>query len=466
MKQRSAPVPHRPETVPLEYELVEIEQFGHGTPEAAAVTATLGKPSDLRHAERFAMPLVIVGYDAISIAALLSEQRSAAETDLRPIAVVGLDSARLADPLIRQFADFLLPPRPGREELLDTGTTLQALGRRIDEIPVAMHDDTLRLLQFLHCRNQTLEPIIDASSSLAYDYPLADRFMDTAPHNTLAVLNDLGRHGIVESACVDRVFICPACHDYRIAVKELCPECHSPNLSMESSIHHFRCGYVAPESEFMIDGRPICPKCHCGLRHIGVEYNRPGYFAVCHDCGHWASEPDLRAWCVACNTYHLPGELIAVPVRRFRLAQNGIQVARVGRWDRMVADVIGFEARGQGSKNHAAHGSDSYAEELTRLLALLAAGNRGPMALYRVDLAGNTANRAQAVQKIGSLLHSLARYPDQVARVGTGTFLIALPHGADETLESDDLRHYIVKHLHTEVTVSVLNNIASEKAQA
>ncbi|HCS27745.1 MAG TPA: hypothetical protein DIW43_09840, partial [Spongiibacteraceae bacterium] len=138
---------------------------------------------------------------------------------------------------------------------------------------------------------------------------------------------------IVSREHVDRLFTCPDCSNYRVCVKELCPECHSTHLETEESIHHFRCGHVGPESEFMASGRPICPKCNGEVLHIGVEYNRPGQFVNCGDCHYWATEPLIEAWCAVCNRYHSPANLLPVNISNYSLTQSAMHIARTGSWN-------------------------------------------------------------------------------------------------------------------------------------
>lgn len=453
------------QSINLAYELAELWEFERGTDEAAAVKSALGNPVGEGQRDITALPLIIVGYDSRRIADLLAKQRKAPETSMRPIAVVGLDDMSV-DPLITQFADLLLPPRPSLDALLETGRTLAALGKRVSEMPLKPNDGTLTLLQLLYSRGQPLEPIIDADSSMAYDYPLANLLMDSSSEEVLDTLEDLDRHGMLEGTRIDRMFVCPDCRTYRVPVKELCPECHSANLTMEDSIHHFRCGYVAPESDFMTQGKPICPKCHSALRHIGVEYNRPGHFSVCHDCGHWASEPEIRAWCVACNTYHVPGDLAAVHIKRFSLSENGIHVARAGSWDPNATPALGTSV---GQAQPAAAADPGYTKDLTRLLISVAVNNQSPMTVYRVDLHPEDANDPDIVDKIEKLMRRTVRNRDLVAQIDPGTFLMVLPHGNDkEEPSGEQIERYIARKLDVDVAISILDpdNAADLLAEA
>ncbi|HEU0198171.1 MAG TPA: hypothetical protein VFQ88_13285 [Nevskiaceae bacterium] len=448
---------------PLSYELTELQEFERGTAEAAAVRAALGEPVVAAPLEGAPLPLVIVGYDARRIADLLAGQRSELKTSVRPIAVVGLADAGEPDPLIQQLADLVLPPHPAREDLLEVGQTLATVHRRLCEMPLNTDDRALALLQLGYSRNQPLDPLIDGDAPMAYDYPLADLLLHTSAEETMELLEDMRRHGIFDATPVDRVFVCPDCHGYRVPVKELCPECHSPNLSLESSMHHFRCGYVAPESEFMVQGRPICPKCHTPLRHIGVEYNRPGMFSVCHDCNHWASEPELRAWCVACNSYHHPNELVPVHIKRYALSRRGVEIARAGSWNLARTRVLGDSSA---DREACADARDAHQKELTRLLVNLATDRRHPMAVYRVALSSREAPNSRLVGDVEKFLGRMARNQEFVTQLDDTTFLIVLPRSGKKVPDANGIRHDVGVKFHTQVEVTRLQGSEADPLRA
>lgn len=442
------------DTMVLRYRLVELWEFERSTDAATAVRTTLGPPLEREPHDPASLPLIIVGDDVRRIYALLISQRREPQTCVRPIAVVGVVDDDRPGSSLEPLADMVLPPRPARGELLDAGRALALVNQRLVQVPLAREDRPLLLLQLALSRNQPFFPSVDAEAASAYDYPLADLLLDTGTGETMEILEDMARHGIFETVPVDRVFVCPGCHGYRVPVKELCPECHSSNLRTESSMHHFRCGYVAPESEFMVHGRPICPKCHASLRHIGVEYNRPGLFSVCHDCGHWVSEPQLRAWCVDCNAYHAPNELIPVHIKRFALSKNGVQIARAGTWDPAKARALGHDGPAREDPDAEA---DPYARELAQLLVDVAAERKHPLAIYRVVLPGSAVDDAKLVARVAKFLGRMTHNRDRVRQVGPTAFLVVLPRGRREPRDGLALQRRIVAKFHLQVQVSSLH---------
>lgn len=310
------------------YERLEIGEFDRITDEARAIESIFGQTSQSHNPEQ---PLVIVGYDRQKVKQLLLTQRDSPESCLRPIVVVGLGEHSL-DAEIMQLADWILPPQADSVDLHETRTGVELLMQQLSAMPRAMDDRALNLLQFLQSRAQSLQPVVDPDAAFAYRYPLAERLLAKSSQELNELLEDMATHDVLNRKHIDRVFTCPDCNHYRTCVKELCPQCSSTHLNCQESIHHFRCGYVAPEAEFMVKGRPQCPKCHGDIQHIGVEYNRPGQFVVCGDCHYWASEPNLQAWCAVCNRYHDPADLKPVNVYAYRLHSNAMRIARHGSW--------------------------------------------------------------------------------------------------------------------------------------
>lgn len=448
----------------LRYELAELEAPGSGSVGVAAIQDVLSTPVADTTPANSSLPLVIVGRDARHITDLLLKQRRTPIVGLRPIAVVGVDERNSHYHLIRQLADCVLPPYPEHEKLPALGQTLLSLGQHIKAMPRHAKEPALALLQFMHSRNKALEPRVDPTAPMAYDYALADTLLGQGTQATIATLEDMEQHGILHGKPVDRVFTCPDCNSYRVPVKELCPECKSPNLSLENSMHHFRCGYVAPESEFMVRGTPICPKCHSLMRHIGVEYNRPGRFSVCHDCGHWASEPELCAWCVSCNRYHSPSELVPTWIKRFGLTDTGSRIARAGSWD---IETVRAERYGLGSpEGDMPEAGERYARELARLLVKVAMERKRRLAVYRVVLAQGDASDRELVVDLEKFLRRAAPDKDLVTRVNQVTFLVVLPRDKQRGRNAQAIRHDIAAKYNAEVSVNPIQAGEPDKLRA
>lgn len=88
----------------------------------------------------------------------------------------------------------------------------------------------------------------------------------------------------------------------RLNVREECPNCESAHLTEESYLHHFRCAYQGPESDFRKGDDLVCPKCRRALTHFGRDYDRPGTMVRCQTCATTTSEPNVTFVCADCDT--------------------------------------------------------------------------------------------------------------------------------------------------------------------
>ncbi|HYW03001.1 MAG TPA: hypothetical protein VFA86_03585 [Gammaproteobacteria bacterium] len=446
--------------MPTSYELIELGGLERGTDESAAVKATLGEPVQGALIDRSTLPLIIVGYDPRRLTEVLLEQRTEPETSLRPIAVAGIQSASDA-PAVDQLADLVIAPHAPANQLNAAREALLELSLKLRELPVGEDDGALRLLQYLDTRGRPLQPVLDPASRMAYRYPVAERMLDTSVAHVLELLTDMSRYGLLSRGVVDRLYVCPDCNSYRIPVKELCPECHGPDVAMEVSIHHFRCGYVAPESAFRRTERPICPKCHDPLRHVGVEYNRPGQFVVCGGCGYWATEPELRAWCVDCNRLYAPENLRVVRVHRFAPTASARRVARAGTWHPGRERLSPRDAR-RGPATAGDEPIDVEAvdedggpptqnREMLRKLIEMARPPEWPMTLYlaRVRVPGTASDdRHLWIRKAEQALSRALGRRDMMTRVGPDSFLLVMPESEQKKAPSArDIERWMRKRL-------------------
>lgn len=396
------------ESKPISYELIELKEFDRVTDEAAAIRSVFGQPTSGLTADKASLPLVIIGYDKQKIRSLLRDCRSSSEGSLRPIAVIGI-ADHAVDSLVDQLADGVLPPRPDSEQLREMSVTLSLLQRQLRDIRQAPQDRPLTLLQFLYTRGERLQPLVAPDEPQAYSYPMAELLLEQDANQVRELLDDMAAHQVVSPSHIDRVFTCPDCAQYRVCVKELCPECDSTHLETQESIHHFRCGHVAPESDFMATGRPVCPKCRGAIQHIGVEYNRPGRFVVCGDCHYWASEPVLQAWCAMCNTYHSPADLRPVNISSYTLTQNAMAIARLGTWN--PHQIAVEEQRSSGREKPAAkkrRKASKPLDAIARVVMKIADENDNPTTVYSAALAAEADDWQEQLNEARNVIQEYA----------------------------------------------------------
>src|ERR1700730_9752103 len=157
----------------------------------------------------------------------------------------------------------------------------------------------------------------------SYDMPLRRRLVQREAEA-------LCEHGLLKREFFERFHMCPSCDSYRLHVREECSQCRSSNLSDEQYLHHFRCAFQGPESDFRRGDELICPKCHHELTNFGFDYDRPGTMIVCGSCGHAASEPSVGFVCLDCRS-HTDSDVTATrDVFSYRLTDQGIGFAEKG----------------------------------------------------------------------------------------------------------------------------------------
>ena len=153
-----------------------------------------------------------------------------------------------------------------------------------------------KLLGRIFMVNDGLKPVLDSSQLAAVSY---NTVLDS--HALINEAKKLVDRGFLNVTFFDRVHLCPGCGSSRFNVREECPECLSSNLSEESYLHHFRCAYQGPESDFRRNDDLICPKCRREVAHFGQDYDRPGTMITCVACGHATSEPAVGFVCLDCG---------------------------------------------------------------------------------------------------------------------------------------------------------------------
>jgi CheY-like chemotaxis protein len=171
-----------------------------------------------------------------------------------------------------------------------------------------------------------LTPVYDPSSRglIAYDTVL--------PGKTVALeAESLCGQGLLARDFFDRLHVCARCDSARVHVREECMKCHSANLVEEPYLHHFKCAFQGPESQFRRGDDLICPKCRRELSHFGFDYDRPGTMLVCQACGHAASEPAVGFVCLDCGAHADSETCPTRDVFAYRLTEEGAGFAQYGQ---------------------------------------------------------------------------------------------------------------------------------------
>ena len=176
------------------------------------------------------------------------------------------------------------------------------------------------LLGRLYSRNAPLEPIYNPALLEVIDYPVAGLLRGVP-----TIANQLVESGHLERRFFDRMYICPDCCSSILSVREECHSCRSAHLAEESIIHHFRCGHEARENTYRVGGRFECPKCGDALRHIGLDYDKPGSMLVCQSCGKCDDGAAVGFVCLACGRHHDTERMTTRDSYSYQITSKGVR---------------------------------------------------------------------------------------------------------------------------------------------
>lgn len=159
---------------------------------------------------------------------------------------------------------------------------------------------------------------------VGYDAVLDFRSLEKA-------VRDLVAGGLVDRQFFDRFHYCDRCGSSHFNIREECSECGSADLKEEAYLHHFKCAYQGPESDFRRDDDLVCPKCRQELSHFSVDYDKPGSMMQCQGCGHATSEPAVGFVCMECEA-HYDGDSVRMrDAYSYTLLDRGTDFAQAGR---------------------------------------------------------------------------------------------------------------------------------------
>jgi GGDEF domain-containing protein len=175
-----------------------------------------------------------------------------------------------------------------------------------------------------------LEPREHVTSPFGYVYPLALQVLRTTPGKEIEELERLADMGYLERQYFDRVHLCPRCFHFAINFREVCPECKSSDVRRIDMIHHLRCGSIAPETEHVLDGRLVCPKCSKELRHVGVDYERPSSRNLCNSCKSIFADPLVMCRSLKCRHEFDADALDTRQLYTYGLTESGARAAASG----------------------------------------------------------------------------------------------------------------------------------------
>jgi Thaumarchaeal output domain 1 len=288
--------------------------------------------------------------------------------------------------------------------------------QRVRALPpsvLSTYDPRLWLLARLYVRDRSLEPRRDPSIKETFRYP-----DEMAIPGAVALAERLFSLGLMERRFFDKLTVCPYCDSARLSPRELCVSCHSRNLVEQPIIHHMRCAYQGPESDFRRQGLDLtCPKCRNRLQQFGVDYDRPGGMYVCADCGCGSGDVSVDFVCLDCEVEIPASHIASRTVYAYSLSPAGIAAVTSGAElpnDSVENSGIGGQVRQFFSR----------CSETGRLGAVLSIRMREP-----VSVPAASPQWRETCSFFGTLLHECFTEDVEVVRAPFG-YLALLPNEA------------------------------------
>ncbi len=294
--------------------------------------------------------LVLDASDATGALEMLRMVRGHPDTKiyLKPV-VLGAGPAQ-AHPILREAVDVVgradprvRPVAPEQEEFVHHILASRHYRQKIPNV-LGQEQLSLRLLRFMASRDEVEQRPVQTINALGgYSYPKLDMFFPEEDASIWELLEELRKQHLIEGRFITRAFHCVHCECAFLNFMETCPDCGSPNLESEEMIHHFRCGYVAAMSEYRQGDVLVCPKCDLGLKHIGVDYDKPSLIFRCNDCRFLFEEPEPSTVCYNCGRRTAPEDQIQRTVRAYSITALGSNVALFGQeqlFDRLLKENL------------------------------------------------------------------------------------------------------------------------------
>lgn len=186
-----------------------------------------------------------------------------------------------------------------------------------------------------------LSPMKMAKEPCLYQYPLLSSW-DMDPMDSFIWLTKLCDKGWLETVeLTNRVRYSPCCQSGHLNYIDLCPQCQGIDIQLQSSLHCFNCGHVAPQEDFRKTSSLSCPNCLQSLRHIGVDYDRPIETQRCNSCDSLFIDAEVQASCLDCDTLHSLSSLLIRNLHRYKLSLAGRLLVHQGALSNLFANQAG-----------------------------------------------------------------------------------------------------------------------------
>ncbi len=308
--------------------------------------------------------------------------------------------------------------------LVEAKRQFAPIERRLAELPFQASQaerTELTILRLAFSRDAPIEARLTSDSKTIVEYPLIGTASGTRRQLELLAHLDLLRR-----RHFTRTHQCGRCGSARLNTYEACTQCGGANLAEESLIHHFRCGWQEAESHFTQGRILVCPKCRRELRHLGVDYDKPGMVLACRSCKATNSEPAVQFGCLDCSMVTPSADAASVDWYHYDLTEEGILALRQGHLPRLDIGTL-LEGRPR-----------AFSHEEFRLLATQSVRVAGrysrPFAVARFNMNVDGLRRQvgsvetdMVFRKVVDVIVDALRAGDFVSTAGSSSIIVGFP---------------------------------------
>ncbi len=226
-------------------------------------------------------------------------------------------------------SDFIVYPFNSREIAARIEKLVYSDTRRYSEI--TREQNIIFFLTELQNRNvKSIEPVLEPSRPRGHFYPDVTEIVGDTGRD-VEILEKLAEGGLLSRTLRNRMRLCAICDDYRINFREVCPDCASIDIVRTEIIHHFPCGHMNAIEKYRRGADLVCPKCDKTLRHIGLDYEKPSGYFICHSCGSVNAEPKVEGQCLLCGFTFAPEDTFEKAIFAYTVTETALNAIQTGR---------------------------------------------------------------------------------------------------------------------------------------
>ncbi len=206
----------------------------------------------------------------------------------------------------------------------------------------------IKISRYLISRESSYSPLRNSHTDIAYSFNLLMELGSKGDNlSIIKMMDQFSGQNYFKKRVVDKINLCHKCDSAFLNFSECCTHCSSIDLSSEELVHHFRCAYVGPLSDFKKGDHLECPKCNHKLKHIGIDYDKPSEINTCNSCNYSSQETKMKAKCVSCGHDNTLESLRTYNICEYTPTDKAVMAANESHRDNKIkVEEYGFDPEG------------------------------------------------------------------------------------------------------------------------